>query len=137
MRISKRIYSLVVIAGLSTSLLTAGNSIKQFLADFTRLGGQVVMLEEDSNYLRAQLNDSITLEMYDCPPDLCDKWFVVMTVCAPQCSSCARVYNKEGKYLFPLDPPGNSIFPYATIDKTSGRIIWSDNDDWDYSGSPK
>ena len=92
-----------------------------------------MMLEEyGDQYVRVQLNDSTTMEVFECPADLCDKMFVVTTICVPHCSSCARVYNLLGEYLFPLEPPFTSVFPLATIDKETGRIEWKDNDNWEY-----
>ena len=128
----RRICPIVFLLLLALPLLAESNEIKQFLADFKQLGGTVTLLEEQDHYMRASLNDSTTIEIFDCPPDLCDKWFVIITTCAPQCSSCARVYNKEGKFLFPLEPPFRSIFPLASIDKNTGRITWTDNDTWEY-----
>jgi hypothetical protein len=108
------------------------NAVKQFLSDFTTVGGHVTMLEEyGDQYVRVQLNDSATLEVFS-NEDSQHHMFVVMTVCAPQCSSCARVYNILGEYLFPLEPTVKSIFPLASIDKETGRITWTDNDTWEY-----
>ena len=53
-----------------------------------------------------------------------------MTACAPQCSSCARVYNKEWQLIRTVTPPFSSIFPLATIE--DGKIVWKDNDTWEY-----
>ncbi|MCR5050389.1 MAG: DUF3256 family protein [Paludibacteraceae bacterium] len=118
---------------LSLATSAENNVLKQFLTDFKMIGGNVTILEEyEDQYFRLQLNDSATIEVFYCPPKVCDKVFVVTTVCAPQCSSCARVYNKYGEYLFPLEPTINSIFPLATIDPKTGRITWTDNDTWEY-----
>ena len=87
-------------------------------------------MEQDSVYEKIALTDSTTLEVYQG-----DSILVVFTACAPQCSSCARVYNKEWTLLDTLTPPFRSIFPLATIDKTTGRIIWTDNDTWNYQST--
>ena len=84
------------------------------------------MLEENGPYTRIALTDSTTMEVYEAS----DTILVVMTVCAPQCSSCARVYNKEWQIIKELTPPFKSIFPLATIE--NGRVLWKDNDNWEY-----
>ena len=107
--------------------MAAPNTLKQFLSDFATMEGQVTLVEEEGAYQRVQLNDSASLEMYEA-----DNLIVVLTVCAPQCSSCARVYNKVGEYLFAIEPTVTSVFPLATMDKSTGQISWIDNDTWEY-----
>ena len=85
------------------------------------------MVEEDGAYEKIALTDQVTAEVYKS-----DSIVVVFTACAPQCSSCARIYNKEGKLVKTVTPPFSSIFPLATIDKETGAIIWKDNDNWEY-----
>ena len=97
------------------------------LANLFQVGGSPHVVEQDSVYEKVALTESSTLEVYKG-----DSILVVFTVCAPQCSSCARIYNKEWQLIKTLTPPFSSIFPLATIDRTSGRIIWTDNDDWEY-----
>jgi len=95
------------------------------LAELFQIGGNPQILEQDSVYERIALTDSTTLEVYQG-----DSILVVMTVCAPQCSSCARVYNKEWQFIQTITPPFSSIFPLAHIE--NGQIIWTDNDTWNY-----
>lgn len=90
------------------------------------VGGNPQVLEENGPYTRIALTDSTTMEVYEAS----DTILVVMTVCAPQCSSCARVYNKEWQIIKELTPPFKSIFPLATIE--NGRVLWKDNDNWEY-----
>jgi len=97
------------------------------ITDLFQIGAHPQVLEQDSVYGRIALTDSTYMEMY-----MADNIIVVYTACAPRCSSCARVYNKEWEFLFPIEPPIHSVFPLATIDKTTGRIIWTDNDQWEY-----
>lgn len=99
------------------------------LADLIKLGGHPQVVEKDSVYERIALTDSTQLEVYQAP----DSILVVFTACAPQCSSCARVYNKEWKMIRTLTPPFSSIFPLATIE--NGQIIWKDNDTWSYQST--
>lgn len=60
-----------------------------------------------------------------------DSIVVIHTVCAPICSSHARVYNKEWKEIGVLQPPFRSAFPEAYIE--DGQIRWRDNDKFDYT----
>ena len=102
------------------------------LTNLMQLGGQPQVVEKDGPYQRIALTDSTSLEVYEGS----DTIYVIMTVCAPQCSSCARVYNKEWEYLFPLEPPFQSVFPLATFtDKATGRIEWTDNNTWNYQST--
>lgn len=89
------------------------------------MGGEPKVVETDGPYTRYELTDCTTLEIYEA-----DSILVVMTACAPQCSSCARIYNKDWQLLKTVEPPFLSIFPLAKIE--NGRIVWKDNDDWEY-----
>ncbi len=98
------------------------------IADLIQMGGHPQILEKDSVYEKIALTDSTMLEVYKG-----DSILVVFTACAPQCSSCARVYNKEWKLIQTVTPPFSSIFPLATIE--NGRIVWKDNDTWNYQST--
>mgnify|MGYP002517455844 CR=1 FL=1 len=63
-----------------------------------------------------------------------DSIVVIHTVCAPICSSHVRVYNKEWQQIGTLEAPFKSIFPEAYIE--DNRILWRDNDTFDYTPSP-
>ena len=106
---------------------TDSNTLQRLIDDLKMIGGKPSVIEQTEKYTRIQLTDSATMELYEA-----DNYIVVLTVCAPICSSCARVYNNVGEFLFPLEPPIKSIFPLATIDPSSGRIVWTDNDKWEY-----
>ncbi|MBO4454136.1 MAG: hypothetical protein J5761_03675 [Paludibacteraceae bacterium] len=97
------------------------------LSDLFLVGGSPTIIEQDSVYEKVALTDSATLEVYKG-----DSIFVVLTVCAPQCSSCARVYNKEWQLIETPTPPFQSIFPLATVNKDTGKITWVDNNTWEY-----
>ena len=97
------------------------------LTDLIQVGGNPHVLEQEGIYEKIALTDSSTLEVYKG-----DSITVVMTVCAPQCSSCARVYNKEWQLVSTPEPPFTSVFPLATINRENGRIEWMDNDTWEY-----
>jgi hypothetical protein len=101
------------------------------IADLFAMGGTPHVVEHQGAYEKIVLTDSTSLEIYENP----DTYLVVMTACAPQCSSCACVYNKEWKPLQTLTPPFTSIFPLATINKETGAIEWTDNDTWNYQST--
>ena len=104
-------------------ILAIGLSI---LADLFQVGGNPQVVYQDGAYERVALTDSTQLEVYRGA----DSILVVLTACAPQCSSCARIYNKEWKLIATPQSPTPSIFPCATIE--NGRIVWKDNDNWEY-----
>jgi len=120
------VYGLFLLFSFS-AFAEGGKNIYQLIYDLKQMGGNPTVVEKQGNYMRFQLTDSATLEIYESLNDI-----VVMTVCAPQCSSRAGVYNKEGEFLFSLDPSVSSIFPLATMDKDTGSITWVDNDTWEY-----
>lgn len=104
-------------------LLAIGLSL---LADLFQLGGNPHVVYQEGPYERVALTDSMQLEVYKGT----DSILVVLTACAPQCSSCARIYNKEWQLIATPQSPTPSIFPLATIE--NGRIVWKDNDNWEY-----
>ena len=97
------------------------------LADLFQFGGNPQLVEQTELYEKIALTDSTTLEVYRG-----DSISVVFTVCAPQCSSCARIYNKEWQLIQTVTPPFSSVFPLAAINKETGEIVWTDNDTWEY-----
>ena len=113
---------------LSLPAWAGSDPLKRLIVDLSTIGGQPTVLEETDRYVRVQLTDSATIELVDTG----DSLIVVQTVCAPQCSSCARVYNKEWQLVRTISPSVSSVFPLAVIDKKSGHIEWSDNDTWEY-----
>lgn len=98
------------------------------LTNLFQMGGSPQIIEQDGPYEKVALTDSTTLEVFH----TADSTIVVMTACAPQCSSCARVYNKEWIPIRTISPTLTSIFPLAIMDKKTGHIAWSDNDTWEY-----
>lgn len=63
-----------------------------------------------------------------------DSIIVIHTVCAPICSSHARIYNKEWQEIGVLKAPFKSIFPAAYIENE--KLLWRDNDTLSYSPIP-
>ena len=101
------------------------------IAGLFKLGEEPKVVVQDGPYSRALVTDSTKiLEYYEYPEDSA---LVVLTVCAPQCSSCARIYNKEGEVIRTITPPFKSIFPLAHIE--NGQVIWEDNDTWNYQST--
>ena len=123
----RRISLLVITLLCSFSLWAEANVVKQLLLDISRMGGAPEVLQEEGPYVHIQLTDSASLEMFQG-----DSIIVVTTICAPQCSSCARVYNKEWQLVQTLTPTTPSIFPLAAIDPKTGKVMWKDNDTWEY-----
>lgn len=100
-----------------------------FLYSVLMMIGHPYKAETSGPYTRYVLTDSTTMEVYEAQ----DSVIIVLTACAPQCSSCARIYNKEGELLRAPQSPTPSIFPLAHIE--NGRIIWTDNDTWSYQST--
>lgn len=128
MRLLRR-YILILLVLPPLSIWAGTNLFQQFLTDIKATGGTAHIVEEHGNYLCIQLADSMTLELFEAQTG---NIIAVTTVCAPQCSSIARVCNIYGECLFTLEPAVQSIFPLAKMDKETGRIDWFDNDDWEY-----
>lgn len=103
-----------------------GDVLAQLITDLMHMGGKPTVTEERDGYLRIQLTDSATIEAYEWP----DSIVVIRTVCAPQCSSCARIYNKEWQVLHDVRPTVKSIFPLAHIE--GDQVVWENNDTWEY-----
>ena len=72
------------------------------------------------NYQRYLTKDSSIIEVLDYG----DSALVVQTVCAPICSSTARVY-KNNDVIRTIKPTVNGVFPYAWIE--DGKLYWRDN----------
>ncbi len=95
--------------------------IKQWITDATALGGSPVVEEESACYSRIRMADSCYIEVQNYG----DSILVVQTVCAPVCSSCAHIYNKEWLLLREVRPAKECTFPLATI--RNGQLVWQDN----------
>lgn len=96
--------------------------IAGLIAAIGAMNGQVDTLTLKDNYAKYQMADSCYVEVLNYK----DSCLIVETVCAPVCSSCARVYNKEGEILRTISNPyPHAIFPLAHIE--NGILLWSDN----------
>ena len=96
--------------------------IAGLIAAIGAMNGQVDTLIHMDNYTKFQMADSCYIEVLNYK----DSCLVVETVCAPICSSCARVYNKEWKVMRTISSPyPHAIFPLAHIE--DGKLLWADN----------
>ena len=111
----------------SLGALAQADYFKNLLQNYRELGGKTEITTQKEPYFRVELEDSAVVEMF-----IKDKITVVYTVCAPICSSSARVYNKDWQLIDTIKPPFTSVFPIATMDQETGRIVWTSNDDWKY-----
>ena len=86
------------------------------LTDLIQLGESPHVVYKDGSYERIALTDSTQMEVYNGA----DTILVVLTACAPQCSSCARVYNKEYyEQQYREQVARRPIKPNASSDKTA------------------
>ena len=123
-----RRFKLVILLCLLSLCVSAENDkFKDLLDNYGELGGWAEITSEHEPYYRLELSDSAVIEYF-----VADKITAAYTVCAPICSSCVRVYDKEWNLLDTIKPPFTSVFPLATIDQETGRVVWTDNDDWKY-----
>lgn len=123
----KRFFLTISLFLASLCMYAAEDAFNYIIENYRQLGGKPEVQEQTEKYMHVSMSDSAYFEMF-----VADNIIVVYTVCAPVCSSCARVYNKEWEFLFPLEPPFTSVFPLATIDHETGRIVWTDNNQWEY-----
>ena len=87
------------------------------------LHGKAEILEETEGHMRIRMADSCYYDVHTSPE--ADSIIVIQTVCAPICSSCVRVYNKEWELRNTPRPTCGGIFPEAEF--RDGQIIWHDN----------
>ena len=90
-----------------------------------RLNSNAVASELQNDYEVTSVRDTLLTN---------DSILVIHTVCAPICSSCARVNNKEWQFLGNIAPPIQTAFPEAYIE--DGKLLWRDNDPYDYTPAP-
>ena len=96
--------------------------IPQIIAMLTAMDAPPLRVVDEGNYQRYVTQDSCTIEVLDYGK----KALVVQTVCAPICSSTARVYNtKTNKLVQEMKPTVDGVFPYAWIE--NGQLYWRDN----------
>lgn len=96
--------------------------IPEIIATLWLLDVRPIEVKQD-NYTRYLIQDSCVVEVLE----YADSALVVQTVCAPICSSRARVFNKDNKLVRYIEPSCGGVFPYAWIE--NGVLYWRDNTD--------
>ena len=96
--------------------------LERIIADVQALGGSPEVVIEQGTYAKVKLADSCYLETYHYG----DSILLVQTVCAPLCSSVARMYDSRWTLLHPIPAPDAYTLPQAFID-SNGAIRWQEN----------
>ena len=96
--------------------------LERIIADVQALGGSPEVVIEQGAYAKVRLADSCYLETYHYG----DSILLVQTVCAPLCSSVARMYDSQWTLLHPILAPDAYTLPQAFID-SNGDIRWQEN----------
>lgn len=96
--------------------------LERIIADVQALGGSPEVVIEQGAYAKVRLADSCYLETYH----FGDSILLVQTVCAPLCSSVARMYDSQWTLLHPMPAPAAYTLPQAFID-SNGAIRWQEN----------
>lgn len=96
--------------------------LEQIIADVQALGGTPEVVIDQGAYAKVRLADSCYLETYHYG----DSILLVQTVCAPLCSSVARMYDSRRTLLHPIPAPDAYTLPQAFID-SNGAIRWQEN----------
>ncbi|MBR6017957.1 MAG: DUF3256 family protein [Paludibacteraceae bacterium] len=114
--------ALLFIALLVANLVIADpvEPLMEFLRD---LHGAPEILEQTEEYLYVRMAEECYYHVYS--PAEADSIVLIQTVCAPICSSCVRVYNKEWELLRQVWPTRRGIFQEATF--RDGQIYWIDH----------
>lgn len=95
--------------------------VKQLMSFVQNLGGSPEITEETDDHVHIRMADSCYYDIHMAQ----DTIVVIQTACAPICSSCVRVYNKEWEELHQLWPTVSGIFPEAAY--RDGQVYWTDN----------
>ena len=96
--------------------------LERIIADVQALGGSPEVVIDQGAYAKVRLADSCYLETYHYG----DSILLVQTVCAPLCSSVARMYDSQWTLLHPMPAPAAYTLPQAFID-SNGAIRWQEN----------
>ena len=99
--------------------------ITELIVQLSLLHGSPEVLEEQKSYASFRMADGCKVEVWQYAGD---STLVVETVCAPICSSCARIYSKESELMREVPSPlPHAVFPFAHIE--DGKLVWEDNTD--------
>lgn len=108
---------LLLIAGMAW----AEDPVKSVMSFIEDLNGTPVITEETDDHVRIRMADSCYYDIHMAQ----DTIVVIQTACAPICSSCVRVYNKEWELQHQLWPTESGIFLEAAY--RDGKVYWTDN----------
>ena len=113
---------LIVLFFLPICVFAQESVLEQIIADVQAVGGSPEVEIEEGAYAKVRLADSCYLETYHYG----DSILLVQTVCAPLCSSVARMYDSHWTLLHPVPAPDAYTLPQAFID-SNGTIRWQEN----------
>lgn len=113
---------LIVLFFLPISIFSQESVLEQIIADVQAVGGSPEVEIEEGAYAKVRLADSCYLETYHYG----DSILLVQTVCAPLCSSVARMYDSQWTLLHPVPAPEAYTLPQAFINE-NGTIRWQEN----------
>ena len=113
---------LIVLFFLPICVFAQESVLEQIIADVQAVGGSPEVEIEEGAYAKVRLADSCYLETYHYG----DSILLVQTVCAPLCSSVARMYDSHWTLLHPVPAPEAYTLPQAFIN-SNGTIRWQEN----------
>lgn len=113
---------LILLTLLPACIFAQESVLERIIADVQALGGSPEVVIEQGTYAKVRLADSCYLETYH----FGDSILLVQTVCAPLCSSVARMYDSRWTLLHPIPAPDAYTLPQAFID-SNGDIRWQEN----------
>ncbi|MGM9825377.1 MAG: hypothetical protein ACI3Z8_02945 [Paludibacteraceae bacterium] len=113
---------LIVLFFLPICVFAQESVLEQIIADVQAVGGTPEVEIEEGAYAKVRLADSCYLETYHYG----DSILLVQTVCAPLCSSVARMYDNQWTLLHLVLAPEAYTLPQAIINN-NGTIRWQEN----------
>ncbi|MDY2943007.1 MAG: hypothetical protein SOT07_04840 [Paludibacteraceae bacterium] len=111
----------ILLAILPIFAMAQESVLEQIITDVFALDGSPEVEARNNSYF-VKLADSCYLETYHYG----DSILLVQTVCAPLCSSVARMYDDQWTLLHPVPAPDAYTLPQAFIDE-NGTIRWQEN----------
>ena len=112
----------IVLFFLPICVFSQESVLEQIIADVQAVGGSPEVEIEEGAYAKVRLADSCYIETYHYG----DSILLVQTVCAPLCSSVARMYDSQWTLLHPVPAPDTYTLPQAFINN-NGTIRWQEN----------
>ena len=113
---------LIVLFFLPICVFSQESVLEQIIADVQAVGGSPEVEIEEGAYAKVRLADSCYLETFHYD----DSILLVQTVCAPLCSSVARMYDIHWTLLHPVPAPDAYTLPQAFINE-NGTLRWQEN----------